>query len=202
MRQHHADRHLRGFPCWGQFVAMLFCQLGQAHSLREICGGLAATEGKLKHLGLPPAPQRSTLSYANGQRPRQLFETVFQQLLGKCRGQPGLAAGGHKFRFKNRLLSLDASVIDLCVSVLDWAQFRRTKGAIKLHLLLDHAGYPPSFAVVTTGETHDPRVARQMEFQPGTVLVFDRGYIDYQWFAELSQRKVYFSDAAQGERSV
>ena len=192
VRQHHADRHLRGFPCWGQFVAMLFCQLGQAHSLREICGGLAATEGRLKHLGLSAAPKRSTLSCANGQRPWQLFETVFQQLLGKCRGQLGLAAGGHKFRFKNCLLSLDASVIDLCVSLFDWAQFRRTKGAIKLHLLLDHAGYLPSFAVVTTGKTHDLRVARQLEFQPGTVLVFDRGYLDYQWFVELSRRQVYF----------
>ena len=121
-----------------------------------------------------------------------MFETVFQQLLGKCRGQFGLAAGGHKFRFKNRLLSLDASVIDLCVSLFDWVQFRRTKGAIKLHLLLDHAGYLPSFAVVTTGKTHDLRVARQWEFQPGTVLVFDRGYLDYQWFVELSRRQVCF----------
>ena len=81
VRQHHADRHLRGFPCWGQFVAMLFCQFGQAHSLREICGGLAATEGKLKHLGLSAAPKRSTLSCANGQRPWQLFEIVV--LVGK-----------------------------------------------------------------------------------------------------------------------
>ncbi len=171
---------------------MLFCQLGQAHSLREICGGLAATEGKLKHLGLSAAPKRSTLSYANGQRPWQLFETVFEQLLGKCRGQLGLATGGHKFRFKNRLLSLDASVIDLCVSLFDWAQFQRTKGAIKLHLLLDHAGYLPSFAVVTTGKTADLTVARQLEFEPGTVLVLDRGYTDYRWFVELSRRKVYF----------
>ena len=84
MRQHHADRHLRGFPCWGQFVAMLFCQLGQAHSSRKICGGLDATKGKLKHLGLSAAPKRSTLSYADGQRPWQLLETVFQHLLGLC----------------------------------------------------------------------------------------------------------------------
>ena len=131
-------------------------------------------------------------TYANGQRPWQLFETVLQQLLGKCRGQLGLAAGGHKFRFQNHLLSLDASVIDLCVSLFNWAQFRRTKGAIKLHLLLDHAGYLPSFAVVTPGKTHDLRVARQLEFEPGTVLVLDRGYIDYQWFVALSRRQVYF----------
>ena len=170
----------------------MFRQTGQAHSLREICGGLVATESKLKHLGLTAAPKHSTLCYANGQRPWQLFETVFEQLLGKCRRQVRLAAGGHKFRFKNRLLSLDASVIDLCVSVFDWAQFQRTKGAIKLHLLLDHAGYLPSFAVVTPGKTHDLRVAREMQLEPGTVLVFDRGYIDYQWFVELRRRKGYF----------
>ena len=87
--------------------------------------------------------------------------------------------------------------IDLCVSVFDWAQFQRTKGAIKLHLLLDHAGYLPSFAVITTGKTHDLHVARQLEFEPGTVLVLDRDYIDYQWFVELSRRKVYFVDAAR-----
>ena len=191
-----------GSPAGASSWPCLFCQLGQAHSLREICGGLAATEGKLKHLGLSAAPKRSTLSYANRQRPWQLFETVFQQLLGKCRGQLGLTARGHKFRFKNRLLSLDASVIDLCVSVFDWAQFQRTKGAIKLHLLLDHAGYLPSFAVITTGKTHDLRVARQLEFEPGTVLVFDRGYIDYQWFVELSRRQVYFVTRLKEERGL
>ena len=78
------------------------------------------------------------------------------------------------------------------MAVFDWAQFQRTKGAIKLHLLLDHAGYLPSFAVITTGKTHDLHVARQLEFEPGTVLVLDCGYIDYQWFVELSRRKVYF----------
>ena len=88
------------------------------------------------------------------------------------------------------------------MSLFDWAQFQRTKGAIKLHLLLDHAGYLPSFAVLTTGKTHDLRVARQLEFQPGTVLVIDRGYIDYQWFVELSRRKVYFVTRLNGERGL
>ena len=91
-----------------------------------------------------------------------------------------------------RLLSLDASVIDLCVSLFDWAQFRSTKGAIKLHLLLDHAAYLPSFAVVSPGKTHDLRVARRLNFEPGTVLLLDRGYIDYQWFVALGRRQVYF----------
>ena len=188
VRQHRGERHARGFTCWGQFVAMLFCQLGRAQSLREICGGLAASQGKLRHLGLSAAPPRSTLAYANRQRPWQIYETVFQQLLAKCRG----AAPGHKFRFKNKLLSLDASVIDLCASLFDWAQFRRTKDAVKLHLVLDHDGYLPSFCVVTDGKTPDLAPAHQMLFDPGTIVVFDRGYNDYDWFAELSERGVFF----------
>lgn len=194
VRKHKAERHARGFTCWGQFVAMLFCQLGHAQSLREICGGLAASEGKLKHLGLPAAPARSTLGYANEHRPWQLYQTVFQQLLEKCQQVVASAPGKkkRKFRFKNRLLSLDATVIALCVSAFDWAQFRRTKGAVKLHLLLDHDGHLPSFAVVTEGKQHEVQVARQLHFAPGTILAIDRGYTDYEWFARLSEQNVYF----------
>jgi hypothetical protein len=194
VRKHGAERHARGFSSWGQFIAMLFCQLGHAKSLREICGGLAASEGKLRHLGVPTAPARSTLAYANEHRPWQLCQTVFEQLLAKCQT---LAASQttrkkRKFRFKNPLLSLDASVIDLCATMFDWAKFRLTKGAVKLHLLLDHDGYLPSYAVITEGKKHEVRVARQMRFAPGTILVFDRGYTDYEWFASLIQQGVYF----------
>ena len=190
VREHKAERHARGFSSWGQFIAMLFCQLGHAQSLREICGGLAASEGKLRHLGLPEAPARSTLAYANEKRPWQLYQTVFHQLLGKCET---LAQGKQrKFRFKNKLISLDATVIDLCAEVFDWARFKQTKGAVKLHLLLDHQGYLPSYAVITEGKMHEIRVARQMRFEPETVLVFDRGYTDYEWFRELTQKRVWF----------
>ena len=195
VRKQKAEYHARGFTCWGQFIAMLFCQLGHAKSLREICGGLAASEGKLRHLGLPQAPARATLAYANEHRPWQLYRTVFDQLLARCQAvvasQPGTRKK-KKFRFKNPLMSLDASVIDLCASMFDWAKFRLTKGAVKLHLLLDHDGYLPSFAVITEGKKHEVRVARQMRFSPGTILVFDRGYTDYEWFVHLMQQGVYF----------
>jgi hypothetical protein len=192
-RKHSAERHARGFTCWGQFVAMLFCQLGHAKSLREICGGLAASEGKLRHLGLPGAPARSTLAYANEHRPWQMYETVFHQLLKKCQTVAASRTDqNRRFRFKNKLMSLDATVIDLCASVFDWAQFRRTKGAVKLHLLLDHNGHLPAFGVVTEGKKHEIQVAREMDFTPGTTLVIDRGYTDYQWFVNLTQRKVHF----------
>jgi len=186
--EHQAERHARGFTCWGQFVAMLFCHLGRAQSLREICGGLAASEGKLRHLGLPDAPKRSTLAYANQHRPWQLYQSVFYQLLDRCRA----VAGPHGFRFKNKLLSLDATLIELCASVFDWAHYRRTKGAVKLHLLLDHQGLLPCFALVTEGRVHESRVARTLRFEPGTIVVFDRGFTDYAWFASLDADSVFF----------
>ena len=192
VKKHQADRGAKGFTSWGQFVAMLFCQLGRAHTLREICGGLASCEGKLKHLGVSEAPSKSTLAYANQHRPWRLYQTVFEQLLGKC--QTTVAASGwkKKFRFKNKLTSLDSSTIDLCLSLYDWAKFRRTKGAVKLHLLLDHDGYLPSYAVITDGKKSDIRVARTMKFAAGTVLVMDRGYNDYDWFEELTDQGVSF----------
>ncbi len=183
-----AERHARGFTCWGQFVAMLFCQLGRAHSLREISGGLRSCEGKLKHLGIT-APSRSTLAYANEHRPWQLYQSIFLQLLDRCRNQ---VQGKKKFRFKNKLMGLDSTIIDLSVSLFDWAKFRRTKGAIKLHLLLDHDGYLPSFAVITEGKMADVRVVPQFSFAPGTIVVDDRGYNDYALFGQWSTQGVYF----------
>ena len=129
-----AANRTKGFSCWDQFVAMIFCQLAQAKSLREIVEGLACCEGKLRHLGIEQAPARSTLSYANQMRPAAMFEQMFYAVLSRCQE----VAPGHRFRFKNKLLSLDSTVIDLCASMFDWARFRRAKGAAKVHLLLDH----------------------------------------------------------------
>jgi hypothetical protein len=188
VKEAKAERHARGFTCWGQFVAMLFCQLGRAHSLREIVGGLRSCEGKLKHLGIT-APAHSTLAYANEHRPWELYQKVFSQLYQRCSQQ---FAGKKKFRFKNKLLSLDSSIIDLSVTLFDWAKFRRTKGAIKLHLLLDHDGYLPFFAWITEGKRSDVKIARGLEFPPGTILVYDRGYNDYSLFGQWTAQGVFF----------
>ncbi len=152
VKETKAEKWAKGFSCWDQFVAMLFCQLGQAHSLREISGGLATCIGKLKHLGVEKSPHRSTLSYANEHRPWELYQTIFYTLLTRCQE---LAGGKKKFRFKNKLFSLDATIIELCISLFDWAKFRQTKGAVKLHLLLDHEGYLPVFANITDGKVHE-----------------------------------------------
>jgi hypothetical protein len=189
VKEHKAERHARGFGCWSQFVAMLFCHLGQAKSLREICNGLMAIEGKLKHLGVDRPPNKSTLAYANEHRPWQLYQTVFEQLLNRCEG---LAKGKKKFRFKNKLLTMDSTNIELCATLFDWAKYKRAKGAAKVHLILDNEGHLPHFAVITDGKKSDQSVARTLHFEPGTILVIDRGYVDYQWWQRLTDGGVYF----------
>jgi len=195
VRQHDAEQAAKGFTCWDQFVSMTFCQLGSAHSLREICGGLATAMGKLVHLGMEGAPKRSTLAYANEHRPWQLYETVFYQVLGRCGALA--ATKRRKFRFKNPLRSLDSSVIDLCLSVFDWARFRRTKGAIKLHLQLDHQGCLPCWALVTEGKVHDVKAAWLLSLAPGTIVAMDRGYTDYRLFGAWTEQGVFFVTRAK-----
>jgi hypothetical protein len=189
VQKHNGERHARGFTCWGQFVAMMFCQLGRAQSLREICGGLAASEGKLLHLGIPEAPKRSTLAYANEHRPWEIYKEVFENLLGRCQQ---VARPAKKFRFKNKLMSMDASVIDLCLEMYDWAKFRRAKGGVKLHLVLDHDGYLPKFAIIENANVPELKVAEQFSFEPGTIVVMDRGYTGYKFFQKLTAQGVYF----------
>jgi hypothetical protein len=132
------------------------------------------------------------LAYANENRPWELYQTVFGQLLEKCQAEVATRGGRRKFRFKNKLVSLDGSIIDLSAAMFDWAKYRRTKGAIKLHLLLDHHGYLPSFAVVTEGKHSEVAIARSLRLEPGTILVIDRGYNDYDWFAEMTREGVFF----------
>jgi len=183
-----AERHARGFSCWSQFVAMLFCQLAQARSLREITDGLKSCEGKLKHLGLEAEPKRSTLSYANAHRPWELYQKLFFDLLEKCKA----ISPKKKFRFKNKLVSIDTTLVELCITMFDWAHWRHAKGAIKLHLLLDHDGYLPTFAHITEGNTADVKVAQTLDFPKGTIVAMDRGYTDYHLYARWTKQGVYF----------
>ena len=188
--RHQAERYAKSFNSWDHFVAMLFCQLAQAKSLREICGGLACCLGKVRHLGMKSAPKKSTLSYANANRPWEMYRDLFYETLNFCK----LASPGKhkKFRFKNKLLSLDSSSISLCLSLFPWAKFRQTKGAVKLHLLLDHDGYLPTFAYISNGKKHDVTVARKVPLAPGSIVAMDRGYNDYKLFSLWTQNGVFF----------
>lgn len=186
-----AERHSKGFSSWDQCVAMLFCQLAQAQSLREISDGLAVSCGKLNHLGLTSAPAKSTLAYANAHRPAELFERLFYAFLARCQAvKPGKAK---RFRFKNPLYSLDGTVLELCLSLFPWAEFRQTKGAVKLHLLLDHAGYFPAFAAIGPQKTlSEIAVAKTLELPKGSIVAIDRGYCSYALFYQWHHAGVFF----------
>jgi hypothetical protein len=189
VRELKADKASKGFSCWDQLVSMLFCQLAQARSLREICYGLRCCLGKLIHLGVSGDPKRSTLSYANAHRPWQLYQSTFYSLLELCRA----AAPGkkRKFRFKNKLLSLDASTIELCASLFDWAKFRQTKGAVKLHMLLDHDGYLPVFVRITEGNVHEVNIAKTLELPAESIVAMDRGYNDYELYYRWTENRIW-----------
>lgn len=188
--KHEGDKHTKGLNCWSQFIAMMFCHLGGARSLREIIGGLAASEGKLRHLGVDKAPARSTLSYANANRPWEVYRTLFEELVRMC--QADAVTRKRKFRFKNPLVTLDSTMIPVCLSMFDWAVYVKTKGAVKMHMVLDNAGLLPQYAVITDGKTADIKVARKLKFEAGAMVVFDRGYEDHGWWRKLTEDKVNF----------
>ncbi len=188
VRETQAERHARGYRCWDQFVAMIFGHLAGADSLREICGGLASCGGGLAQLGTKKTA-KSTLAYANRHRDWRLYEKVFYSLQRSCTSHLGLKT---KFRFKNPLLSLDSTHIQMCSELFPWASYSRQKGGLKLHFTLNHAGYLPAALVITTGKTSELFVARRQRFQAGTILLFDRGYIDFKWFRQLDDQGVDF----------
>lgn len=192
VRKHRAERDAKGFSCWTQLVAMLFSQLAHATSLRDICNGLACSLGKLVHLGVNRTPRRSTLAYANKHRPAALYEDLFWVMMRRFRSTGLLGARKAKFRFKNKLLSLDSTTITLCLSLFPWADFRRTKGGVKLHVLLDHDDYLPSYLLISKGKLADVKVASLIRLPPGSIIVEDRGYCDYGLFAKWNAEGVFF----------
>jgi len=185
--QHHMGRKLRKMTRWSQFVSLALAQLSGRSSLRDVVSNLSAQKAKLYHLGTAPV-SRSSLARVNEKQPSSLYEVLFVRLLSRCRG----LAPRHGFRFKNKLYSLDASTIDLCLSVFPWAKFRTTKGAVKLHVGLDHDGLLPAFMTITDGKTHDITTARALQLPKSSIVVVDRGYTDYEWYNQLNSRNIFF----------
>jgi Transposase DDE domain/Domain of unknown function (DUF4372) len=184
---HGTGRPSRMLSRWSQFGALVFAQLAGRHSLRDVVSSLAAQAQALAPFGLTP-PKRSTLAEANERRPAALYQAIFATLYERCRA----VAPGHRFRFKSPLYSLDSTTISLCLSLFPWARFRKAKGAIKLHTLLDHAGHLPAFVMLTEGKRSDIAVARGLKLPKGSIVAMDRGYIDYRFLFRLTQDGVYF----------
>ncbi len=185
--QHHSGRSFRTASRWSQFVIMMMGQLAGRSSLRDIVENISAQSHRLYHLGCAKM-SRSNLSRVNNDKPHLLYEALFGKLLNRCQGK----VPGHKFSFSNPLYSLDASTIDLCLSVFPWADFRATKGAIKLHVGLNHAGHIPEFVTITEGKKHDITVGRMFDFPKGSIVAIDKGYNDYAWYNQLTNKGIFF----------
>ena len=185
---------MKTFTTWQQFMAILYSQITQKDSLRDIETGLSAQSDRLYHLGLGRI-HRSTLSDANAKRDYRIFEDMFYHLLARCKN----LTPKHKFRFKNPLYTIDASTIDLCLSVFPWAKFRTTKGAIKMHCLYDHSGALPTFLTVTDGKRHDVTVVKENPFPllPDSIVSVDKAYIDYTWLNSLNTKRIWFVTRAK-----
>lgn len=186
-KQHHSGRSFRTASRWAQFVTLMMGQLSGRNSLRDLVDNISAQSHRLYHLGCRKLT-RSNLSRINEDKPYALYEALFGKLLHRCQA----IAPKHNFRFNNPLYSLDASTIDLCLSVFPWANFRSTKGAIKLHVGLNHEGYLPEFVTITEGKDHDITVGRTLAFPKGSIVAVDKGYNDYSWYNQLTVKGIFF----------
>lgn len=188
------DRYVKKFTTWQQLITMLYSQIGQKDSLRDIATGLTAHAARWYHLGLSGV-SKSTLADANNRRDYRIFESLFYNLMRRCKD----LTPKHRFRFNNPLYSIDATTIDLCLSMFPWAKFRTAKGAIKMHCLYDHSGALPTFIIVTDGKKHDVRVAKEHEFPlvPDSIVSVDKAYVDYKWLRSLQDKGVWFVTRAK-----
>lgn len=186
-KKHHVGQKLRSVTRWDQFIGMAMSQLSGRQSLRDIQSNLEAQRHKLYHLGAKPIA-RSTLARLNERQPAALYENVFSRLLKRCHSMPG----AHKFRFKNPLYSLDASAIDLSLSIFPWAAHRDDTANVKLSVGLNHGTQIPEFVALGEGQENDMVQGRQFEFPKGSIVAFDKGYVDYQWFKSLTDKGVFF----------
>ncbi len=187
VQEHNGDRGVRVFKCWNLFLSHMYAQLSGLDSLRDLETALRSKSSVLYHVGLEGFA-RSTMADANESRNPVIFEKMFGELVKMATS----AAPTHKFKFKNPLYSLDSSTITLCLSMFSWAKFRTRKGALKLHTLLDHRGHLPSALILTDGKCADITAARRFYFEPDSILVADRAYVDYCWLYQLCLQGVWW----------
>lgn len=193
--RHHGDRGARGLNCWSWFGALLFGQLTGHDSIRAIERVFCHSNPRIGRLGFVPIC-RSTLSDANQSRPTEILEDTLQSMLRRARILcPKLK---HPFRFQGELWALDSTIIDLCLSLSPWANFRCGTAGVKLHTAIDLAGDLPDYAVITPAKANDIPVARlHFHFRPGATVIFDRGYWDSKWLNHLNESGVYFVTRAR-----
>ena len=191
--KHDGHRRKDAMSRWTQFIAMSTAQLTGRSNLRDIESALASQKHLRYHLGSGTV-KRTTLSRANQTLDSKFYEGLFAKLYARCNGH----SPQHQFRFKRKLFSLDASLLDVSMKVFPNAEYNRMKAAYKLHIGLDHDGLIPAFAAVTVGKTGDQTQAQLMQFPKGSVLVFDKGYADYSWHNQLTDQGIFWVTRIRG----
>lgn len=177
VREYNTDKHSKGFNSWTHLVSMLFCQIAKSQSVRDISNGLRSATGNLNHLGIDKAPSKSTISYQNKNRNWELFRAYYYKLLVSLGQQAGFKQV--KFKIKSKIFLLDSTTISLCLSLFDWAKYKTSKGAVKMHTLLDYDGNLPAYVNITDGKTADNKGAYDIPIIKGSVIVADRFYNDF-----------------------
>lgn len=198
--QHNGDKYTKKLTAWNQFVLLLYAQASCKDSLREIETGINTHENSFYHLGIKSAA-RSSLSYANKTRDYEIFEKLFYLLFKQFKGV--VSAG--QFKFNNPLYIIDSTTVSLCLSLFDWAKYSRTKGAIKLHTILDSTTMVPEIINITVGKRSDIGAAKEIDYswlKTGSIIVFDRGYIDYKWWSEFDEKKITFVSRTKKNQNI
>jgi hypothetical protein len=185
-----ADRRLRRFSCWDQWLCMAFAQLTRRESLRDIEACLRAVGGKLYHMGIRGQVSRSTLADANEQRDWRVYADLAQVLIATAR--PLYANEPFGVELDDMVYALDATTIDVCLTLCPWAPFQRSRGAVKLHTLLDVRGNLPTFIAITDGRSNDMAVLDQICFEAGAFYIMDRGYLHFKRLFQLHRTGAFF----------
>ena len=177
VKRYAGNYKVKSFSCWDQFLCMAFAQLTYRESLRDIEACLRSFQNKLYHMGIRGKVSRNTLAHANKVRDWRIYADFAQVLIGHARELYANESFG--VELDQTVYALDATTIDLCLSLFPWAKFRKRKGAIKLHTLLDLRGSIPSLIIITHGKVHDVKILDDLILEPGAIYVMDRGYLDY-----------------------
>lgn len=193
--QYNGNHKVISFSCWDQFLCMAFAQLTYRESLRDIQVCLRATQSRLYHLGIRGKVSRNTLAHANQTRDWRIYADFAQILIQKARKL--YAADSFGIELDQAVYALDSTTIDLCLALFPWAEFRKRKGAVKLHTLLDLHGNIPSVVIITTGKVHDVNILDQLLIELGAIYIMDRGYLDFARLYKIHRASAFFVTRAK-----
>jgi len=195
VERYRGNHKVKSFSCWNQFLCMAFAQLTYRESLRDIEACLRASGSRLYHVGIRGNVSRNTLAHANETRDWRIYADFAQVLIQTARTL--YAEGSFGLHLKRTVYSLDSTTIDLCLSLFPWATFRKRKGAVKLHTLLDVRGSIPTVIIITPGSVHDVNILDELLFEAGAIYVMDRGYVDFARLHRIQKSSAFFVTRAK-----